>query len=63
MNKEWGAPIHVPMAIMYQESSFRHNAAPPRLIYCLALFPGNGSATPTVYAQAKTGTPWDDYIR
>jgi len=25
-SKRWGGPIHVPMAIMYQESGFRANA-------------------------------------
>ena len=25
----WGVPIHVPMAMMYQESSFKANAQPP----------------------------------
>ncbi|MCL5255828.1 hypothetical protein [Aliidiomarina haloalkalitolerans] len=61
MNKEWGAPIHVPMAIMYQESSFRHNAAPPRR-YILGFIPWKRLSDAYGYAQAKTGT-WDDYIR
>ena len=29
MRDKWGVPIHVPMSIMYQESSFKHNAQPP----------------------------------
>ena len=29
---KWGVPIHVPMAMMYQESSFRHDALPPDLL-------------------------------
>ena len=28
--KRWGTPVHVQMAIMRQESSFRHDAKPPR---------------------------------
>lgn len=61
MKKEWDAPIHVPMAIMYQESSFRHNAAPPRR-YILGFIPWKRASDAYGYAQAKTGT-WDDYIR
>ena len=30
MRDNWGVPIHVPMAMMYQESSFRSDALPPR---------------------------------
>ena len=61
MNKEWGVPIHVPMSIMYQESSFRHNAAPPRR-YVLGFIPWGRISDAYGYAQAKTMT-WDDYIR
>lgn len=61
MNKEWGVPIHVPMSIMYQESSFRHNAAPPRR-YVLGFIPWGRVSDAYGYAQAKTMT-WDDYIR
>lgn len=28
--KRWGTPIQVQMAIIYQESSYRHNVKPPR---------------------------------
>ncbi|RUO19268.1 hypothetical protein CWE08_09770 [Aliidiomarina iranensis] len=61
MNKEWGVPIHVPMSIMYQESSFKHNAAPPRK-YFLGFIPWGRISDAYGYAQAKTMT-WDDYIR
>jgi hypothetical protein len=61
MNKEWGVPIHIPMSIMYQESSFRHNAAPPRR-YLLGFIPWGRISDAYGYAQAKTMT-WDDYIR
>lgn len=27
--EKWGSPKHVLMSMMYQESSFRHDAAPP----------------------------------
>ena len=30
MEEKWGTPIHVAMAIIKQESSFRHDAKPPK---------------------------------
>ncbi len=27
--EKWGAPKHVLMSLMYQDSSFKHDAAPP----------------------------------
>jgi hypothetical protein len=60
MNEKWGTPIHVPIAMMYQESSFIHNAAPPMEYF---LFIPIGRASDAYgYAQAKTMT-WDDYQR
>ena len=60
MNEKWGTPIHVPIAMMYQESSFVHNAAPPMQYF---LFIPIGRASDAYgYAQAKTMT-WDDYQR
>ncbi len=38
MEKEWGTPIHVAMAIIKQESSFRHDAKPPK-DYVLGFIP------------------------
>ncbi len=38
--ERWGVPIHIPMAMMYQESSFRSDALPPR-DYLLGLFRGD----------------------
>ncbi len=61
MNKEWNVPIHVPMAIMYQESSFRARAQPPRR-YVLGFIPWGRMSDAYGYAQAKTMT-WDDYIK
>ena len=29
--KKWGAPMHLQLAIIYQESHFASNAKPPRL--------------------------------
>lgn len=60
MNSRWGTPIHVPIAMMYQESSFKHDAAPPMQYF---LFIPIGRASDAYgYAQAKTMT-WDDYQR
>lgn len=59
MQKQWGAPIQVPMAMMYQESSFRHDALPPR-DYLLWVIPFGRVSDAYGYAQAKTDT-WDDY--
>jgi hypothetical protein len=62
MNKKWGVPIHVPMAMMYQESSFRHNALPPRDYILFGLIPWGRVSSAYGYAQAKTMT-WEDYKR
>ncbi|EKE84290.1 hypothetical protein [Idiomarina xiamenensis] len=57
----WGAPIQVPMAMMYQESSFRHDALPPR-DYLLGFIPWGRVSSAYGYSQAKTPT-WEDYKR
>ena len=57
----WGVPIHVPMSMMYQESSFRHDALPPR-DYLFGFIPWGRVSTAYGYSQAKTMT-WKDYIR
>ncbi|MEX1220828.1 MAG: hypothetical protein WEA82_01795 [Idiomarina sp.] len=59
--ERWGAPIQVPMAMMYQESSFKHDALPPR-DYLLGFIPWGRVSSAYGYSQAKTGT-WDDYKR
>ena len=61
MNDKWGTPIHVVMAMMYQESSFKHNAAPP-MEYFLWIIPIGRASDAYGYAQAKTMT-WSDYVR
>lgn len=58
---KWGVPVHVPIAMMYQESSFKHNAAPP-MDYFLGFIPIGRKSSAYGYAQAKTMT-WDDYVR
>lgn len=61
MNKRWGVPIHVPMAMMYQESSFKARAQPPKK-YLLGFIPWGRVSDAYGYAQAKTMT-WDDYVK
>ncbi|WP_417761161.1 hypothetical protein [Shewanella sp.] len=58
---KWGVPVHVPIAMMYQESSFKHNAQPP-MEYFLGFIPIGRASDAYGYAQAKTMT-WDDYVR
>jgi hypothetical protein len=62
MNEKWGVPIHVPMAMMYQESSFKHDAKPPRDYIFFGLIPWGRVSTAYGYSQAKTMT-WADYKR
>lgn len=62
MRDKWGVPIHVPMAMMYQESSFRSDALPPRDYIFFGLIPWGRVSSAYGYSQAKTMT-WRDYIR
>ncbi len=62
VREKWGVPIHVPMAMMYQESSFRHDALPPRDYILFGLIPWGRVSSAYGYSQAKTMT-WDDYKR
>ncbi len=57
----WGVPIHVPMSMMFQESSFRHNARPP-MRYFLGFIPYGRASSAYGYSQAKNET-WADYQR
>ena len=59
--EKWGSPKHVLMAMMYQESSFKHDAAPP-MEYFLGFIPIGRASDAYGYSQAKTMT-WEDYIR
>ncbi|MBC3764536.1 hypothetical protein [Neptunicella marina] len=62
MRSKWGVPIHVPMAMMYQESSFKSDALPPRDYILFGLIPWGRVSSAYGYSQAKTPT-WSDYIR
>ena len=61
MRDKWGVPIHVPMSIMYQESSFKHNARPP-MRWFLGFIPYGRASSAYGYSQAKTVT-WDEYVK
>ncbi|TLU66891.1 hypothetical protein FE810_05135 [Thalassotalea litorea] len=61
MQDRWGVPIHVPMSMMYQESSFRSDALPPR-DYLLGFIPWGRVSTAYGFSQAKTLT-WEDYMK
>ena len=49
--ERWGVPIHVPMSMMYQESSFKHDAQPPR-DYLLGFIPWGRVSSAYGYSQA-----------
>jgi hypothetical protein len=59
--KKWGVPVHVQLAIIYQESRFRHAAKAPRDTL-LWIIPWGRVSSAYGYAQAKDST-WDWYIR
>ncbi len=61
MRDKWDVPIHVPMAMMYQESSFKHDAQPP-MEYWFGFIPVGRASTAYGYAQVKDET-WEDYGR
>jgi len=61
MQRKWGVPPQVAMAIIYQESSFREDALPPRR-YLLGFIPWGRVSSAYGYAQAKDET-WADYQR
>ena len=57
----WGAPISVQLAIMRQESSFRHDARPPKK-YFLWIVPAGRVSSAYGYSQAIDST-WNWYRR
>lgn len=59
--EKWGAPKHLLMSMMFQESSFKHDAAPP-MEYFLGFIPIGRASSAYGYSQAKTPT-WNDYIK
>ncbi|PSW09468.1 hypothetical protein C9I98_25920 [Photobacterium sanctipauli] len=59
MEDEWGTPIQVAMAFIKQESSFRHDARPPKK-YVLGFIPWGRMSSAYGYAQAQDPA-WSDY--
>jgi hypothetical protein len=58
--KRWGVPIQVQMAIIYQESSFKAKAKPPRR-RLFGFIPTTRLSSAYGYAQVKDAT-WNWYI-
>lgn len=56
---EWGAPVHVQMAIIWKESSFRSRAK-TRKVYFLGSIPNGHVSSAYGFSQALDGT-WADY--
>ncbi len=59
--REWGVPIHVQMATIYQESKFIGNAKTPHR-FALGIIPMGRKSSAYGYSQALDGT-WDDYVK
>lgn len=59
MEKRWKVPVYVPMAMMYQESSFKHDARPPKK-YIMGFIPNGRVSSAVGYSQALDGT-WAQY--
>lgn len=59
--KKWGLPVHVQMAIMFQESGFVADAQPPR-VWHLGFIPGDRLSSAYGYAQALDET-WEHYLK
>jgi len=59
--EKWGVPVHVQLAIIYQESRFRHDAKPPRDTL-LWVIPWTRKSSAYGYAQVMDST-WDWYIQ
>lgn len=57
--REWGVPVAVLMAVIYQESKFISDNRPPHK-YVLGVIPSGRQSSAYGYAQALDGT-WDEY--
>ena len=60
-SREYGIPVPILMATIYTESSFRHDARPPRG-KLLGFIPWKRASTAYGYSQALDGT-WSSYQR
>ena len=59
--RKWGVPVHVQMAVLYQESKFIADARTPHK-YALGILPMGRQSSAYGYAQALDGT-WKEYQR
>lgn len=59
--KKWGTSMHIPLAFMYQESTFRAKAKPPRR-KLFGFIPWHRLSSAYGYAQVLDGT-WEQYLR
>ena len=59
--EKWGVPESVQLAVLFQESSFRARARPPRRKF-LWILPGRRPTTAYGYAQVLDGT-WEEFVR
>lgn len=59
--ERWGVPIHVQLAIIHQESSFKHDAE-TEMEYFLWIIPIGRKSSAYGYAQVKDAT-WDWYAK
>ncbi len=59
VEKKWKLPIHVQLAIIHQESKFKHDAKPPRK-RLFWFIPGPRASSAFGYAQVLDGT-WEWY--
>ena len=59
--ERWGVPIQVQMAIIHQESSFKHDAE-TEMEYFLWIIPIGRKSSAYGYAQVKDET-WDWYVK
>lgn len=59
--RKWGTSMHIPLAFMYQESTFRAKAKPPRR-KLLGFIPWRRLSSAYGYAQVIDGT-WREYLR
>ena len=57
--RNWGVPVHVQMAVIYQESKFVGNARTP-YSYTLGVIPMGRQSTAYGYSQALNAT-WEEY--
>jgi len=59
--QNWGIPLHVQLAIIYQESRFNQDAVPPR-VRLLGFIPWGRESSAYGYAQVIDPT-WDWYMK